>query len=233
MSLPKLDIPTFETMQPSTGKKVKFRPFLVKEHKTLLIMKDSSDEEVSRIMQEIVDLRTFNKLNVANLPNFDLEYLFAKIRAKSIGEIVDLILTCNNCEHRIPFKFNIDELQVTKDERHSSKIMITDSVGVEMKYPTFNLNLYSLIDEGLEKYFDEIQKCLKAVYTTDGKYFEVANSDKEEIDDFISSMTSEQFAKIEEFFLTMPRVSHVQDLKCDSCGATNKARVEGLSNFFV
>jgi hypothetical protein len=232
MTLPKLDIPTFDLTVPSTKKKLKYRPFLVKEHKTLLMMKDAGDDEISRIVQEIVDICTFNKLK-GDVPSFDIEYIFAKIRAKSIGEKVDLIVTCRNCENKIPFKMDIDKLDVQMSDDHSQKVMITDSVGVEMKYPKFNINLHTLIDEGIEKYFSEIGKCIKAIYTTDGKYFEIDVDDAEELDEFLSSMTSKQFEEVENFFLTMPKLSHSFEVSCDACGTKNKARVEGLSNFFV
>lgn len=233
MSLPVLDIPTYELTIPSTNKKVKFRPFLVKEHKSLLMMTNESSEEISRVAKEIVDVCTFNKLKIESLPSFDIEYMFAKIRAKSIGEKVSLVITCRNCENKIPYKLNLDELQIKRNENHSPKIMINKNVGVEMRYPTHNINLYTLIDEGLDKYFEEIQNCIAAIYTTDGKYLDIDPADKEELSDFVSSMTSEQFAKIEEFFLTMPKLSHDIEVTCDSCSTINTATVEGLSNFFV
>lgn len=233
MSLPKLEVPTFETILPSSNKKVKFRPFLVKEHKTLLMMKDSSEDEISRVVEEIVDVCTFKKIKTDSLPSFDLEYLFCKIRAKSIGEKIDLILSCRQCNVNIPFSIDIDELQIQKQKEHQSKFMIDSNIGIEMKYPKFAIDLYDLIEQGNDKYFGEIEKCIKAIYTSDGKYIEIGPDDKEELQNFIASMSSEQFAKIEMFFLTIPRLSHVQEIKCDKCGTLNKAKVEGISNFFV
>lgn len=232
MTLPKLDIPTFELTIPSTKKKLKYRPFLVKEHKTLLMMKDAGDDEISRIVEEIVHVCTFSKLK-GDIPNFDLEYIFAKIRAKSIGEKVDLIVSCTGCENKIPYRMDIDELEVQASPEHKQKFMISDTVGIEMKYPKFNLNLYSLIQQGIDTYFEQIAKCIKAIYTVDGKYFEIGIDDAEELEEFISSMNSEQFEKVEEFFITMPKLSHDFEVVCDACGKNNKARVEGLKNFFV
>lgn len=233
MSLPKLEIPTFETILPSTNKKVKFRPFLVKEHKTLLMMTESDEEEISRVVREMVDVCTFNKLNISSLPNFDVEYLFCKIRAKAIGEKIDLLMTCRNCNETTLFKINIEELKIYKTPEHQNKFMITDTVGVEMKYPNFKLDLYTLIKEGEDRYFDEIEKCVKAIYTSDGKYYEIGVDEKEDLKNFLSSMTSEQFSKVEDFFLTMPRLSHTTEVKCDNCGTENRVKVEGISNFFV
>lgn len=233
MSLPSLDIPTYELTLPSNNKKVKYRPFLVKEHKSLLMMGDAEDEEIFRVTKELIDVCTFNKLKLDDLPPFDIEYVFTKIRSKSIGEKVSLVITCRKCENKIPYKLNLDELKIKRDERHSKKIMINKTVGVEMKYPAYNINLNSLINEGLDKYFEEIEKCIAAIYTTDGKYLDIDPADKEELSDFVSSMTSEQFAMIEEFFLTMPKLSHDIEVACDNCSTTNTATVEGLSNFFV
>jgi hypothetical protein len=233
MSLPKLETPTYELTLPSTGKKFKYRPFLVKEHKSLLMMKDSGEDELSRVMAEIVDICTFHKMKMNDLPNFDVEYAFLKIRSKSIGENLDLILTCRDCSNKIPFKINLDAIQLERNDNHKQKFMLTDKVGVEMKYPRFKLDLYELIESGLDNYFGEIEKCIKAIYTSDGKYFEITIDDKEELTDFVASMNTEQFGKIEEFFQTMPRLSHVTQITCDKCGTINKARVEGLSNFFV
>jgi hypothetical protein len=232
MTLPKLDIPTFELTIPSTKKKLKYRPFLVKEHKTLLMMKDGDKAEISRIVEEIVNVCTFNKLK-GDIPNFDLEYIYAKIRSKSIGEKVGLLVSCRGCENKISYQMNIDELEIKTAEEHKQKFMISDTVGIEMKYPKFNLNLYDLVDEGLDKYFSEIAKCIKAIYTVDGKYFEIGIDDAEELDEFISSMSTEQFEQVEDFFLSMPKLSHEFSVTCDSCGMVNKARVEGLTNFFV
>lgn len=233
MSLPKLDIPSYELVIPSSNKKVKFRPFLVKEHKSLLMVTKDSNEEISRVAKEIVDICTFNKLNINDLPNFDIDYMFVKIRSKSIGEKVNLVLTCTKCENKIPFKLNLDDLKIKRDERHSKKIMITSSVGVEMRYPSNTLNLYELIEGGLEEYFKEIQNYIQAIYTTDGKYLEIDIADKDELSDFVSTMTSEQFARIEDFFLTIPKLSHDIEIACDKCQTINTATVEGLSNFFV
>lgn len=233
MSLPSLDIPSYELTLPSNNKKVKYRPFLVKEHKSLLMMSDASDEEIFRITRELVDICTFNKLKVESLPPFDIEYIFTKIRAKSIGEYVALLITCRNCENKIPHKMDINDLQVKRNPRHNKKIMITESIGVEMKYPAYNIDLYKLIDEGLEKYFDTIENCIQAIYTTDGKYLDIDPADKEELHDFIASMSPDQFAKIEEFFATMPTLSQDISVTCNECQTINTATVEGLSNFFV
>ena len=119
------------------------------------------------------------------------------------------------------------------DKEHSSKFMLNETVGIEMKYPQFRLNLNELIESGIDNYFEEIEKCIKAIYTSDGKYFDITADDKEELDEFVASMNVEQFEKIESFFQTMPKLSQIVDLVCPNCNTINKARVEGLANFFV
>lgn len=233
MSLPKLEFPTYELILPSNNKKVKYRPFLVKEHKALLMAREGTDEEISRVMEEIVDICTFNKLKVDSLPSFDIEYVFTRIRAKSIGEKLDLVVTCRNCQNKISFKLNLEDVGITKKDEHVSKFMLNETVGIEMKYPRFNINLNELIEKGLEHYFQEIENCVKAIYTADGKYIDITIDEKEELSNFIASMTPEQFELIEKFFQTMPRLSHSTQVACDKCGSINKAVVEGLSNFFV
>lgn len=233
MSLPKLEVPTYELTIPSTGKKTKYRPFLVKEYKTLLMTKESDDADISRIMEEIVDVCTFNKLNMNALASFDIEYIFLKMRSKAVGEKLDLILTCRECENRIDFNINLDKIELKKDKEHTHKFMLNESVGIEMKYPRFRINLPDLIQTGLDNYFEEIEKCIKGIYTVDGKYFDITIDDKEELTEFVASMNVEQFEKVERFFQTMPKLSEVVDLTCPSCNAINKAKVEGLANFFV
>jgi len=233
MAIPKLEVPTYELTIPSTGKKAKYRPFLVKEYKALLMARESDDSDISRVMEEIVDICTFNKLNLKTLASFDIEYIFLKMRAKSVGEKIDLVLTCRSCENKIDFSVNIDNVELQKDKDHISKFMLTESVGVEMKYPRFKLDLPDLIQTGIDNYFEEIERCIKGIYTSDGKYFDITVDDKEELKEFVASMNIEQFGKIEKFFQTMPKLSKSVELVCTNCNAINKAKVEGLANFFV
>jgi hypothetical protein len=231
MALPKLDTPTFELTLPSNGSKVKFRPFLVKEHKVLLTMSEAENNEVSRIIRELVDVCTFKQLNVDELPHFDIEYIFMFLRAKSIGESVDVIVNCE-CGEKIETSFNIEELKVDKPEGHSNKIMINDTVGVEMKYPNIDDVVGIFASEDNQKVIDLIITSIKAVYDADN-YWETKDQTKEEVEEFIYSLTKEQFDKLEKFFVTSPKI--VQHIECDcpKCGKHNVSKLEGLQNFFV
>jgi len=231
MALPKLNTPTYELILPSTGKAVKYRPFLVKEHKILLTMSEADDNETSRIIRELVDVCTFKELKVSSLPHFDIEYIFMNLRAKSISEKVNVIVTCD-CGNKIDTSFSIDDLSIEKDPSHSNKIMLTDNVGIEMSYPNIS-DVISIIDSNdADKIMNLVESCIKGIFDSEN-YWEGANQTKEEISDFINSLTKEQFDKIENFFVTAPKIVQNIECECPECGKLNKARLEGLHNFFV
>lgn len=231
MALPKLNTPTFELTLPSNGSKVKFRPFLVKEHKVLLTMSEAENNEVARIIRELVDVCTFKQLKVNDLPHFDIEYIFMFLRAKSIGESVDVIVNCE-CGEKINTSFNIEDLKVDKPEGHSNKIMINDTVGVEMRYPNIDDVVDIFASNDNQKVINLIMNSIKAIYDADN-YWETKDQSKEEIEEFVYSLTKEQFDRLEKFFVTSPKI--VQHIECDcpKCGKHNISKLEGLQNFFV
>lgn len=231
MALPKLNTPVFELTLPSTGQKIRYRPFLVKEHKTLLAMYNADDSEVARIVKELIDVCTFNALQISSLPHFDIEYIFMNLRAKSIGESVEVILNCT-CGNKIDTKFNIDNLKIEKKDGHTNKIMITDDVGVEMNYPRFENVLEVYNSEDTSKVIDLVTKCIRGVFSKD-EYWDAKDQPEQEIKDFVFSLTKEQFTKIEEFFVTAPKIVQEVEADCDKCGKHNVTKLEGLSNFFV
>lgn len=231
MSLPKIEVPTFEVKLPSTGKPVKFRPFLVKEHKNLLLMQNASVDEVSRIVEDLIDVCTFKKLNMQEITNFDIDYLFLNIRAKSIGETVELSLGCEKCEHVFETTIDLTKAEIQRVEGHNKKIDLGE-IGIEMKYPKFKDVVKVFENPKPEVVFDLITNSVKAVYT-DSEYFDAKDSTPEEITEFLESLTKEQFDKLENFFYTMPRVVQHIETNCPSCGHTNKNDIIGIQNFFV
>lgn len=231
MALPKLSTPIFELTLPSTGQRIKYRPFLVKEHKTLLAMYNADDKEISRIAKELINVCTFNSLNVSSLPHFDIEYIFMNLRAKSIGENVEVIVNCT-CGNKIETKFNIENLKVEKKPEHTNKIMITDTLGVELRYPDFEDVLAIYNSNDTLKVVDLIIKCIKSIFNNEGVW-EAKDQPQEELQEFVYSLTKEQFEKIEEFFVTAPKIVQEVEADCDKCGKHNSTRIEGLSNFFV
>jgi len=231
MALPKLETPTYELTLPSTGKKIKYRPFLVREHKILLSITELDNDEISRVVKDVVDVCTFNQLNVHSLPHFDIEYIFLHLRAKSISEKVDLLINCE-CENQIEVSFNIEDVKIEKNNDHTNKIMLTDEYGVEMNYPKFDdvIDLYSSITPDLV--IDLVINNIKGIFNKDG-YWDTNDYDKSDVEVFVNSLTKEQFEKIEEFFLTAPKIVHTVEADCPKCGKHNVSRIQGLSNFFV
>lgn len=229
--LPKLDVPTYELILPSTNKKIKYRPFLVKEHKVLLTMAEADNSEVTRIITELVDACTFNKLKIKQLPHFDIEYIFMMLRAKSIGEIVGIIVNCE-CGNKIDAQFNIEDIKIEKHDNHTNKIMINSQYGVEMNYPKFDdvVEVYS--SNSNEKVLDMIVNNIKGVFDQDN-YWDSKDQSKQELEEFLFSLTKDQFDKIENFFVTAPKIVQVIESDCNQCGKHNVSRLEGLSNFFV
>lgn len=232
MALPRLETPTYELILPSTEQKVKIRPFLVKEYKILLTALESDSEEVHRIIRELIDVCTFNTLDIKNLPNFDLEYLFLNIRAKSIGELVNLTLKCKNCKEQIPFQIDITKAIVEKDSSHIKKITISEDVMIEMRYPTFEemLNIYKNFKS--DKVVDLISNCIESIYTNDG-YYKTSEYSKEEVLNFVNSFTKSQFEQLEKFFLTIPKVKQYISETCGNCNTLNETTLEGIENFFI
>jgi hypothetical protein len=233
MALPKLETPTFELTVPSTGEKIKFRPFLVKEHKVLLTMADADEEQVVRIVKELVDVCTFNKLNIETLAHFDLEYIFMLLRAKSISEIVDVIITCINCDERYDSSFNIEDIKVENlDNKKNNKIMITDKIGVELTFPKFEDIVKLIENSSTDLVIEIVKKNIKGVFD-ENQYYESANQTQEEIEEFILSLTKEQFEKIEKFFVNSPKLVQTVETECPKCNHHNISKIEGIQNFFV
>lgn len=230
MALPKLETPTYELSLPSTGEKIKYRPFLVKEYKILLTALEADNEEIQRVITELVDVCTFKKLNADKLPNFDIEYIFLNMRAKSIGESTSLTLQCNNCEHKINFEMDITKAEVKKDPEHTKKILISDTIGLEMRYPKFEEMVEIYNNFRSEKIVEMLCSCIDSVFTDEQLYDDYT---KEELIEFVNGFSKKQFELLEKFFLTMPKVvQHVEET-CPACGSKNELNLEGLQNFFV
>jgi hypothetical protein len=232
MALPRLDIPTYELIQPSTGKKIKFRPFLVKEHKVLLTMAEASDDEIARIVKELVDACTFNQLKISELPHFDVEYIFMMLRAKSISERVEVVVTCAKCNEKYDTSFNIEELKVVNNKNANDKIMITETIGIQLKYPNFSNVVKIFESDNIAVVFDLVKSCIKGIFEGEN-YYDAKEQSDEEINEFLESLTKEQFASIEEFFLNSPKIVQELNTQCTNCNHQNYSRIEGLQNFFI
>ena len=239
MALPKLTVPEYEAILPSTEKVIKYRPFLVKEEKILLTALEAEDDAVmADAIRQIVNNCVLEELDVFKLPTFDIEYLFLRLRAKSVGEKVSLGLRpwgCPNnkgklCEKSTEVEFNLEEVNVIKDENHSSKIMLSDDIGVKMKYPDIkNINIIDA-DSAITG-MNIVRNCVDMVFTKD-ETFERDSFTDEELEEFIDSLNSDQFKKIKEFFDTMPTLKHTTKYKCETCGEEKETTLQGLNSFF-
>ena len=229
MSLPKLNTPVYEAILPSTDKVIKFRPFLVKEEKVLLTaMEDGSQTALMNAIKTILKNCVQGNLDVERLPLFDIEYLFLKLRSKSIGEISEIGLKCTDteCGGVNQISINMDEIEVTKPEGHNRKIMISDEIGVMMSYPVMKT---SGITE--EDGMAIVKDCIEMIFTEEETHERDSFTSKE-LDEFIDSMDSKQFAKIKEFFDTMPKLQHTVNYKCEKCGEDKEITLQGLDSFF-
>ncbi len=233
MALPKLDNPTYEMVQPSTGETVKFRPFLVKEQKILMMAQETGEGiEMSSAMCDLIKSCTFDKISQPEkLPSFDVEYMFLKIRSKSVGDEVELQITCtDDNETVVPYTLDLNDVEIQYTEGHNNTVMITDTVGLTMKYPTLeHLRKYTSDDMGaVELTFGVIADCLENVFDDKEVYEELP---KKELDEFIESMNNEQFASVQKFFDGIPRLRHEITVTNPKTEKENKIMLEGLQSF--
>lgn len=229
---PKNETPLFEMTVPSTEQKVIFRPFLEKERKSLLLAAAGSESEMILAMKAAVAACTFNKLEMTNMPNFDLESIFLKIRSKSIGESMELILTCNHCKKKDEYVLDINDVNVVHHEGHSKKIMLSDKLGVFMRYPTTEQLTELTLNYSIDTVFNVILDCIETVFD-DMTVTNTADEPREELIKFVDTFTGEQMDRIEQFFKTMPTLEHTIKHNCSACGKENTYLMKGIENFFV
>lgn len=243
MALPKLDTPIYETKLISTGKTVRFRPFLVKEQKLFLMTAESNDvEETVKVIKQVLNNCVLDEIDVDNLATYDLENLFLQLRARSVGEVVDLQYTCNNnvtdtdgnekkCNNVVKFNVNLLDIKPVVDEKHTNKIQITPKVGIVMKPPTFHMLQKFNNGAEIEQIIDVITDCIDYIYDDENLYY-AKDSTKEELVEFIESLGQKELEKIKDFFSTLPKLQKEVDFKCNKCGYHEKITLEGIQNFF-
>jgi len=237
MALPKLTTPIYELVVPSTDEKIKYRPFLVREEKILLIaMESGASEDIVQAVKSIVEECTFNKLNLGDMPMFDVEYLFLNIRAKSVGEISNLRLLCpDDSETYTEVEVNLSEVIVQVEKEHTNKIELTDEMGIYMKYPTIDSFVKTGITEvTATNMLDVITTCVAQIYDKKGEeVFDAKDQTKEELIEFIEQLNTKQFAELQKFFDTMPKLKHVVTVKNPKTKVETEVVLSGLSDFFV
>ena len=237
MALPKLNTPTYELEVPSTDDKIKYRPFLVKEEKILLMaMESGKNEDIVNAVKQIVSGCTFNKLKVGTMPMFDIEYIFLNIRAKSIGEVSKLKLLCpDDKETYADVEINLEKVQVQVGDNHTNKIELTDDMGMIMTYPTID----SFSQSGLQSInasnmTDIIGSCILQIYENGGeKVYEAKDQTQKELKEFVEQMNTKQFQKVQKFFDTMPKLKHDVKVKNPKTKKTSEVTLQGLNDFFA
>ena len=232
MSLPVINTPTYELEIPSTKEKITYRPFLVKEEKILLVAMEEEDEsQMIRAVRQIVQNCTFEAVDSSTLPMFDLEYIFLRIRAKSVGEVATVNLLCSDdSKTYVKVDIPLDEVGVKFDEKHKSLIDLTDNIKVEMLYPTFE-QIQALGDGDTNDVFKLINSCVRRIYHGE-EIHERADFTDKDLDNFLDSLNTQQFSDIQEFFTTMPKVSY--DVKFTNPNTKKKltTTLEGMQSFF-
>jgi len=234
MALPKLDTPTYELEQPSTGEKIKYRPFLVKEQKTLMMAQESKDDKQIRdALASLISGCTFEAVDPFKIPIFDVEYLFLRIRGKSVGEKVDLNLLCpDDRETRVKKTINLEDIGVNMKVGHTNEIGITENIKIFMKYPT----LSDVVDMGQDMnssddVFKMVKRCVNEIHDGE-KVFSKIDISESELEEFVDSLTAEQFSGITNFFDTMPKVQHSIEVTNPKTKKKGEIVVEGIQSFF-
>jgi len=239
MPLPKIATPTYELELPSTGQSIKYRPFLVKEEKVLVIALESEDNrQITTAIKAVLKSCILTKgVKVESLPTFDIEYLFLNIRGKSVGEELEVNVICPDDEKTtVPVIINLDEIEIQKNENHSNKIKVDSNIMMELKYPSldeFIKNNFDFNDKNaMDQSFDLIAACIDKVYTED-EVWATADCTKKEVKEFLESMNSQQFKDIEAFFESMPKLSHIINVTNPKTKVESEVTLEGLASFFV
>ena len=239
MPLPKISTPTFELVIPSTKKKIKYRPFLVKEEKVLVMAMESEDmEQIARAIKDVLSNCILTRgVKVEKLSTFDIEYLFLNVRGKSVGESVDVIVTCtDDNETKVYVEIDIDTIKIFKNKGHNNIIKLDDELSMKMKYPSISQFVENNFDTGddnddIKKSLRLITSCIDIVYNKEESW-QASDCTKKELEAFVDQLNTKQFKEIETFFNTMPKLSHVVLVKNPITNVESEVTLEGLASFF-
>jgi hypothetical protein len=239
MPLPKISTPTYELELPSNKKKIKYRPFLVREEKILIMALESENtKQISdAIVQVLKDCILTRGIKINELATFDIEYLFLNIRAKSVGETVEVNINCpDDGETMVPMEIAIDDIKVQKDKNHNNIIKLDDKLSMKLKYPSMNQFIESNFevsdsDMGVDQSLKMITTCVDIIYDSEESW-SASDCTKKELTDFIEQLNTKQFKEIENFFTTMPKLSHKVNVKNPNTGVESEVILEGLASFF-
>ena len=237
MALPKLTTPTYELEIPSTDEKIKYRPFLVKEEKILMMALESkSEKDITQAVKDIVSECTFNKVNIDNMPMFDVEYIFLQVRSKSVGEVSKLKLLCpDDKKTYADVEVDLNEVKVQVGEDHTNKIDLGNGMGIIMQYPSID----SFKDSGIRdinasNMLEVISTCILQIYEDEGKkVYNSKDQTQKELTDFIEQLNTKQFKDVQKFFDTMPKLKHEIRIKNPKTKKESKIVLSGLNDFFA
>ena len=241
MPLPKINTPTYELTLPSNRKKIRYRPFLVREEKILVLAMESNDQKqiTDAIVQIIGDCLITKNIDVTKLPTFDIEYLFLNVRSKSVGETVEVNITCpDDGKTTVETSINIDDIKVVKNKDHKLIIQLDDKYSMKLKYPTLDQFVENNFDfemaevkESVSVAMSMLSTCIDMIYDQEESW-DASESTKEELDEFIDQLNTKQFQEVEQFFRTMPKLSHKLKVKNPQTGVESEVVLEGLASFF-
>ena len=239
MPLPKINTPTYEMTLPSTGKKIKYRPFLVREEKILIMAMESENmtDITNSIIQILSDCILTENVKIESLATFDIEYLFLNVRARSVGETVDVNITCpDDGETQVEMSIDIDSIKVQKTRGHKNIIKLDDELSMKLKYPSLDQFVENNFEteEGaseINQSLSMITSCVEMIYNQEESW-EASDYSKKELDEFIEQLNTKQFKQIEKFFATMPKLSHTIAVKNPETGVESEVVLEGLASFF-
>ena len=237
MPLPKISTPTYDLEIPSTKKKIKYRPFLVKEEKILIVaMESQSDSQMTNAVIDVLSSCILTKgIVVENLATFDIEYIFLNIRGKSVGEEVEVLITCpDDNKTKVPTLINLDDIKIKTDKDHKVDIVLDDNLTMRMKYPSmseFIKSNFSATEMKSDDTFRLVTSCIEQVFNADESW-SASDCTKEELDEFLDQLNTSQFKQVEKFFETMPKLSHTIKVKNPNTKVESKVVLEGLTAFF-
>ena len=239
MPLPKINTPTYELTLPSNKKKIKYRPFLVREEKILILALESGDaKQISSSIVEIMsDCIETKNVDITKLPSFDIEYLFLNIRAKSVGETVDVIITCpDDNKTTVEATINIDDIKVKKTKGHKNVVKLDDTYSMKLKYPSMQQFIDANFDSEQEinsvsQSLQMLSTCIDMIYDNEESW-DAADNSPEELNEFIEQLNTKQFKEVETFFETMPKLEHIVEVTNPKTGKASKVKLEGLASFF-
>lgn len=227
-------LPTFDVLLPVSQEKVKFRPFVMKEEKLLLMASESKNiADISNALEQAVSACTEGKVSCETHPMVDIQYLFLQIRGKSVGEEMEFNLLCGKCNHKIPGSLNTEQITVEKTDEHTNKIFISNDVFVLMSYPKIrHLAVLSGENASLDDIYDVVSECIESI-TTSEEVYDRTNTAAHEFRTFVDNLTSNQFLNLKEFFDTMPAIKYEINFDCPSCNTKNRIKLDDIANFFV